>query len=159
MQFHPSYSYEDFFEGYRPVSERRRQVAFELDGQVRSANSPTRRPREHPAQPYVLIIDEINRANLAKVFGELYFLLEYRDERDRAALLGGDERSRCPQNLFIIGTMNTADRSIALVDAAMRRRFAFVPLHPMEPPIDRVLRTWLKVNARSQRNAEIRSTN
>ncbi len=72
----------------------------------------------------------MNRANLAKVFGELYFLLEYRDRVDRPAVPADDEAFTLPKNLFIIGTMNTADRSIALVDAAMRRRFAFVELHP-----------------------------
>ena len=90
----------------------------------------------------MLVIDEMNRANLAKVFGELYFLLEY---RDRAIQLqyAPTEAFRLPENLFVIGTMNTADRSIALLDAAMRRRFAFVELHPDEPPVRDVLATSL----------------
>jgi 5-methylcytosine-specific restriction protein B len=141
VQFHPSYAYEDFFEGYRPVT-RDGQVVFEIKA------GPLRRlaedAAEEPATPHVLIIDEINRANLAKVFGELYFLLEYRDQS--VQLLYSDEGSEdfpLPANLFLIGTMNTADRSIALVDAAMRRRFAFVSLHPDDPHVRDVLRGWL----------------
>ena len=91
--------------------------------------------RENPSTPYVLIIDEINRANLAKVFGELYFLLEYRDSSIDLLYSSGDDLGfTMPQNVFIIGTMNTADRSIALVDTAMRRRFAFKALHPSTEP-------------------------
>jgi 5-methylcytosine-specific restriction enzyme B len=97
--------------------------------------------RKNPETNYVLVIDEINRGNIAKVFGELYFLLEYRDES--IVLLYGDERFQLPSNVFIIGTMNTTDRSIALLDAAMRRRFAFVELHPDKEPTSKVLRRWL----------------
>ena len=90
------------------------------------------------------MIDEINRGNLARVFGELYFLLEYRDsEMD---LQYSDEPFSLPDNLYIIGTMNTADRSIALVDLALRRRFYFVEFHPDEEPVKNVLRNWLKAN-------------
>ena len=87
--------------------------------------------RDDPGNPYVLIVDEINRANLAKVFGELYFLLEYRD-RTISLLYSSEDTGgfSLPENVYLIGTMNTADRSIALVDAAMRRRFAFLSLHP-----------------------------
>jgi 5-methylcytosine-specific restriction protein B len=88
------------------------------------------------------VVDEINRGNLAKVFGELYFLLEYRD-RGIALQYSPEVEFRLPPNLFIIGTMNTADRSIALVDSALRRRFYFVPFTPTEPPFDEVLRRWL----------------
>ena len=105
---------------------------------------------DNPSTPYVLIIDEINRGNLAKVFGELYFLLEYRDQHGRPACtptrrIGG---SRCRSNVLIIGTMNTADRSIALVDTAMRRRFAFESLHPSVEPTRGLLRRWLKAEGR-----------
>lgn len=104
-------------------------------------SSPT--PLEKsPHTPHILIIDEINRANLAKVFGELYFLLEYRDE-SIALQYSPDNTFSLPKNLYLIGTMNTADRSIALVDAAMRRRFAFVSMHPRHEPVRGLLRRWL----------------
>ena len=90
----------------------------------------------------MLVIDEINRGNIAKVFGELYFLLEYRD--DAAVLQYSDEQFELPANLLVIGTMNTADRSIALLDAALRRRFHFVPFFPGKPPVDDLLRRWLR---------------
>jgi 5-methylcytosine-specific restriction protein B len=141
VQFHPSYTYEDFFEGFRPVQGDNHQLTFDLrPGPFRQLVDAA---RQHPSDPYLLIIDEINRANLAKVFGELYFLLEYRD--DAISLLYSAEREfTLPPNVFVIGTMNTADRSIALVDAAMRRRFAFVELHPSEPPTAGLLASWLK---------------
>ena len=87
------------------------------------------------------MIDEINRGNLAKVFGELYYLLEYRDREMR--LQYSEEPFSLPGNLHIIGTMNTADRSIALVDLALRRRFYFVEFHPDRPPIRGLLRRYL----------------
>lgn len=142
VQFHPSYSYEDFFEGYRPTPDG----AFALKpGPMRKVVDQA---RENPSTPYFLIIDEINRGNLAKIFGELYFLLEYRERNvDLLYADDGDEAGfSLPANVFIIGTMNTADRSIALVDAAMRRRFAFLPLHPDEVPTKHVLRRWLAAN-------------
>ncbi|MEV1328539.1 DUF4357 domain-containing protein [Micromonospora costi] len=150
VQFHPSYSYEDFFEGFRPrEDEGTREVAFRLtDGPLRElADLAAREGNRHI--PYFLIIDEINRANLAKVFGELYFLLEYRNRSVRLTYSGDD--FALPSNLFVIGTMNTADRSIALVDAAMRRRFAFVELSPRTEPTSGLLRRWL---TRDQRNLE-----
>ncbi|MYA61488.1 MAG: AAA domain-containing protein, partial [Dehalococcoidia bacterium] len=87
-------------------------------------------------------IDEINRGNIAKLFGELYFLLEYRD-RDIRLQYSNDTFSM-PPNLYIIGTMNTADRSIALVDLALRRRFYFMEFHPDRPPIKGLLHRWLE---------------
>lgn len=142
VQFHPAYSYEDFFEGYRPVATGDGRVALEL------RPGPFRRLVDRAAQdsatPYVLIIDEINRANLAKVFGELYFLLEYRNRSVDLLYSSGDDRGfSLPRNVVILGTMNTADRSIALVDAAMRRRFAFVELHPDTEPTRSLLDRWL----------------
>ncbi|MBG0818400.1 AAA family ATPase [Planomonospora sp. ID82291] len=141
VQFHPSYTYEDFFEGFRPVQRADGQLAFELrPGPFRQLVEAA---RQHPSDPYILIIDEINRANLAKVFGELYFLLEYRD--DAISLLYSAEADfTLPENIFVIGTMNTTDRSIALVDAAMRRRFRFVELHPDLVPVRGLLGRWLE---------------
>lgn len=134
VQLHPAYAYEDLVQGYRPTAD-----GFVLrDGPlVQLANQA----KEHPGDLFVLIIDEINRGNVAAVLGELYFLLEYRDQAAR--LQYADTDFRLPSNLLIIGTMNTADRSIALLDAALRRRFYFVTLAPHEAPIDQVLRSWL----------------
>jgi 5-methylcytosine-specific restriction enzyme B len=142
VQFHPAYSYEDFFEGFRPVAGEAGTVGFRLQP------GPFRRivdqARERPQSPYVLIIDEINRGNLAKIFGELYFLLEYRDQAIELLYSSGDEQAfTLPPNVFLLGTMNTADRSIALVDTAMRRRFSFVRLHPSEEPAKSMLARWL----------------
>jgi 5-methylcytosine-specific restriction protein B len=140
VQFHPSYTYEDFFEGYRPRTVSGGQLSFELrPGPLRFlADAAT----EDPQTAYILVIDEINRANLAKVFGELYFLLEYREE-SIGLQYSPDDKFSLPRNLYLIGTMNTADRSIALVDTAMRRRFAFVEMHPREEPVRGLLRRWL----------------
>jgi hypothetical protein len=136
VQFHPSYAYEDFVQGFRPARDG---SGFELrDGPLlRIAEAA----RQEPDVTHVLIIDEINRGNIAKVFGELYFLLEYRDEPMQ--LQYSDMPFTMPKNLWIIGTMNTADRSIALIDAALRRRFYFVPFFPDEPPVQGLLRRWL----------------
>ena len=87
------------------------------------------------------MIDEINRGNVAKVFGELYYLLEYREREVRLQYSGAP--FSLPKNLYIIGTMNTADRSIALVDLALRRRFHFQEFHPDDAPIKDLLRHWL----------------
>ena len=142
VQFHPSYAYEDFIEGIRPTLEGS-QTAFRLvRGPLRHAADAA---RKEPDARQFLVIDEINRGNLAKVFGELYFLLEYRD--DEIQLPYSQERFRLPKNLYLIGTMNTADRSIALVDLALRRRFHFVDFYPDEPPVEGLLRRWLQHNA------------
>lgn len=141
VQFHPSYAYEDFFEGLRPRLQQDGSggVTFDLvPGPLRRMAA---RALENPSVPYVLIIDEINRANLAKVFGELYFLLEYRGTS--VSLQYSDDTFSLPRNLYLIGTMNTADRSIALVDAAMRRRFYFQGLFPSSAPVDGLLGRWL----------------
>ncbi len=121
VQFHPAYSYEDFIQGIRPQSQNGILAYPLVPGRFlefcKKAES-----REHTC---VLIIDEINRANLAQVFGELMYLLEY---RDKEIPLAGGNRFRIPKNVRIIGTLNTADRSIANIDHALRRRFAFIEL-------------------------------
>jgi 5-methylcytosine-specific restriction protein B len=140
VQFHPSYTYEDFFEGFRPKPGGDGTLTFELTaGPFRDFADAA---GGNPSTPYILIIDEINRANLAKVFGELYFLLEYRDE-PVSLQYSPTKEFTLPKNLFIIGTMNTADRSIARIDAAMRRRFAFVELDPRVAPVRGLLARWL----------------
>lgn len=150
VQFHPSYSYEDFFEGYRPKPSG----GFEL--RVGPLRRIAAEASEHPNDPYVLVIDEINRGDIAKIFGELYFLLEYRDEGIELLYSeSGSEPFVLPPNLFILGTMNTADRSIALFDSALRRRFSFVPLFPSEPPTVLVLERWLEKNGSSDEPARL----
>lgn len=140
VQFHPSYAYEDFVEGYRPVALKGGTPGFER------RPGPLKRIAEAaattPEATHFLIIDEINRGNVAKVFGELYFLLEYR-KRSITLQYSSDEKFSLPENLWIIGTMNTADRTIALLDAALRRRFHFVPFFPNEAPIKGLLRRWM----------------
>ena len=142
VQFHPSYTYEDFFQGYRPVTSTTGSLTYELkDGPLRRI---VQQAVTNPEFNYVLVIDEINRGNLAKIFGELYFLLEYRNQPIKLQYSKDDgDFFVLPANLFLIGTMNTSDRSIALLDAAMRRRFSFVELHPDKPPVNTVLRKWL----------------
>lgn len=157
VQFHPAYTYEDFFEGFRPVlvkaGDGAGTVGFEIhEGPLRRL---VRRARDEPDKGFVLIIDEINRADLAKVFGELYFLLEYRDQAVDLLYSPDDQSFTLPSNLYIIGTMNTADRSIALVDDAMRRRFAFVSLHPDETPVRSLLRRWSEHHELGDRAARL----
>ena len=147
VQFHPSYAYEDFVRGFRP-KQVNDQLVYELkDGPLLLAAQSA---SSEPETKHFLVIDEINRGNLAKVFGELYFLLEYRDKSITLQYRkDGEEDFTMPSNLYIIGTMNTADRSIALVDLALRRRFYFVEFHPDEEPVRGVLRRWLEANGKS----------
>lgn len=148
VQFHPSTSYEDFFEGYRPITSSDDRIAYKLiSGPLRIMADRAEADPLH--RPHILVIDEINRANLAKVLGELLFLLEYRDKEIRP-LYRPEEPFSLPKNLWIIGTMNTADRSIATVDAALRRRFHFVPFIPddrEDNPISGLLARWLDDNS------------
>ena len=142
VQFHPSYSYEDFVEGFRPTLTDAGQAGFKLtEGPLRRIAA---KAGENPGSTFVLVIDEINRGNVAKVLGELYFLLEYRNET--VSLQYSGDRFSLPENLWFIGTMNTTDRSIALVDAALRRRFYFFGFFPDEPPVRGLLSRWLEVN-------------
>ena len=138
VQFHPSYAYEDFVQGFRPSSQDGGSGFVLRDGPLLQAAYEA---ESDPDAKHFLVIDEINRGNLAKVFGELYFLLEYRDKKIQ--LQYSDKDFSLPGNLYIIGTMNTADRSIALVDMAFRRRFYFVDFHPDKPPIKDLLRKYL----------------
>ncbi len=124
VQFHPAYAYEDFMQGIRPETGANGQLTYPMQpGRFLDFCREARRRKGR----CVLIIDEINRAPLSRVFGELMYLLEY---RGKEIPLAGGQRFSIPENVRLIGTMNTADRSIALVDHALRRRFAFLPLYP-----------------------------
>ena len=143
VQFHPTYAYEDFIEGIRPVMTNEHDHNATLD--AADDSTPSLHPlaanalryelrdgvfkkvvkeaqTNYPA-PYFVILDEINRANLPRVFGELLFALEYRGEDNQVSLAYSNDDFYIPDNLWVIGTMNTADRSVSLLDAAMRRRF------------------------------------
>jgi 5-methylcytosine-specific restriction enzyme B len=125
IQFHPSYSYEDFLEGRRPEPDDEGRIAYPVvPGRfLRFCEEARKRTGK-----CVLIIDEFNRANVSQVLGELLYLLEYRGES--LTLPTSNESFGVPKNVVILGTMNTADRSIAIVDLALRRRFVFIPLRP-----------------------------
>ena len=166
VQFHPSYAYEDFVQGFRPTL-RDGQAGFDLrDGPLlQMADQAWYGDSD---ERHFLVIDEINRGNLSKILGELYYLLEYRPKDDNAEdddaeddeiemrLQYSDEPFAMPPNLYIIGTMNTADRSIALVDLALRRRFHFVTFHPDEDPIKGLLGRWLDKYASDMKRVDDR---
>lgn len=154
VQFHPTYSYEDFVEGFRPVATSDGSGAA-LTVQPGPLKRIADEATKAPGKAFILVIDEINRANIAKVFGELYFLLEYRDQ-EIELLYSAGERFSLPQNLFIIGTMNTADRSIALLDAAMRRRFVFLSMDTDEAALAGVLASWSAAHGRPPGLAQLR---
>lgn len=129
LQFHPNLSYEDFVRGWRPAGDGRLEL---VDGPFLQISEAA---RKEPTEKYVIVIEEINRGNPAQILGELLTLLEA-DKRNADEALElcyskeDGERFFIPENLYVIGTMNIADRSLALVDLALRRRFAFVDLEP-----------------------------
>lgn len=123
VQFHQSYSYEDFIQGYRPSKD-----GFELENGT--FYKFCKEAEEDNERPYFFIIDEINRGNLSKILGELMMLIEKDKRGEKIKLLYSNEWFTVPQNVRIIGMMNTADRSLALMDYALRRRFAFFDFAP-----------------------------
>jgi 5-methylcytosine-specific restriction protein B len=141
VQFHPNLSYEDFVRGWRPTGEGKLSLA---DGVFMEA---IKAASKEPSSKFVVVIEEINRGNPAQIFGELLTLLEAGKRTPNEALelcypdADGKRRPvHIPENLYVVGTMNIADRSLALVDLALRRRFAFVGL---EPRLGQVWREWV----------------
>jgi 5-methylcytosine-specific restriction protein B len=138
VQFHPSLAYEDFVRGWRPAGDGRLDL---VDGIMMQAIQAA---ESEPDRPFVLVIEEINRGNPAQIFGEMLTLLEVSKRRRSEAIelayrKEPGERVHVPGNLYVIGTMNVADRSLAIVDLALRRRFAFIDL---EPRIGEAWRSW-----------------
>ena len=130
IQFHPSYSYEDFVRGIiaETVDEK---IKYSVKDKI--LGSFAQEALKDKDKPYVLVIDEINRANLSAVLGELIYALEYRGEAVQSMYaIEGENNLTLPPNLYIIGTMNTADRSVGHIDYAIRRRFAFVNILPKD---------------------------
>lgn len=125
VQFHQSYTYEDFIEGFRPTSAG---SGFEI--KKGSFYNFCKKAGEDLENEYFFIIDEINRGNLSKIFGELFMLIENDKRGNSLQLLYSDEKFNVPSNVYIIGMMNTADRSLAMLDYALRRRFAFFTMNP-----------------------------
>lgn len=138
VQFHPNLSYEDFVRGWRPSGDGKLTL---VDGAFMEAIEDAR----NTSRPYVVVIEEINRGNPAQIFGEMLTLLEADKRNSNEALelsyrRSPNEKVYIPSNLYVIGTMNIADRSLALVDLALRRRFAFIDL---EPKLNQSWRNWL----------------
>ena len=129
VQFHPAYSYEDFVRGIVAETNENGNISYKVENRVLAEFA--KKAQANPNGKYVLIIDEINRANLPSVLGELIYALEYRGMAVTTMYeLEGDRQITLPENLYIIGTMNTADRSVGHIDYAIRRRFAFVNVDP-----------------------------
>lgn len=135
IQFHPAYSYEDFVRGIIAETSESGNISYQVENKILASFAVS--ALENPNGNYVLIIDEINRANLSAVLGELIYALEYRGEAVKSMYsFKGEREIVLPNNLFILGTMNTADRSVGHIDYALRRRFAFVEVLPEESVIE-----------------------
>lgn len=146
VQFHQSYSYEDFIQGIRPVTNDHGQLEYQVrDGIFKRFCDVA---RHNPDQRFVLIIDEINRGNISRIFGELLLLLEYRAGHHVTLPYASpnDAPFTIPANVYLIGTMNSADRSLAQIDYALRRRFNFYRLAPISDGQAPILQRWLASN-------------
>jgi 5-methylcytosine-specific restriction protein B len=134
VTFHPSYGYEDFIEGFKPTRALGGGLNLRLvDGIFKRV---CRTAAADPDRPYLVVIDEVNRGNLPKIFGELITLLELDKRGFEVRLPQSGESFAVPPNVYVLATMNTADRSIRLLDAALRRRFAFHELMPDREPLE-----------------------
>ena len=150
LQFHPNMSYEDFVRGWRPSSGSSSQSDTADSGRLELVDGPLLKAiqdaKDNCERKFVIVIEEINRGNPANIFGEMLTLLEADKRTEKEALMlsysrKGDERVYVPDNLYIIGTMNVADRAIALVDLALRRRFGFFNL---KPEFNKIWKEWVK---------------
>ena len=133
ITFHQNFAYEDFIEGIRPVLDEEKTLSYEMRPGIFKLLVEAAKERQH--ERFVLIVDEINRGNIAKIFGDLITLIEDSRRTGRAdetnvTLPYSGESFGVPDNLYLIGTMNTADRSIQLLDTALRRRFTFIEMMP-----------------------------
>jgi hypothetical protein len=146
VQFHQSYGYEDFIEGIRPQSNGGQIEYNVLPGIFKRVCTDAAKP-EAEGKKFVIIIDEINRGNISRIFGELLLLLEYRNLGIELQYQKEGELFAIPKNVYVIGTMNTTDRSLAQIDYALRRRFYFYRLMPVVDGHSPVLKAWLAAQA------------
>ena len=146
IQFHQSYSYEDFIEGIKPKLSETEKTIVGFEKKEGIFKHLAHKCLQNLDKKFVLIIDEINRGNISKIFGELIYLLEYRNENESIHLTySPTKKFYIPDNLYLIATMNSADRSIAFVDYALRRRFYFIDFYP--DANGEILSKWLKKNS------------
>ncbi len=162
VQFHQNYSYDDFVRGYKPD-----ETSFNIKDGI--FYSFCKKALEHPTLDYFFIIDEINRGNVSKIFGELLMLIECDHRGETIKLSVGGDEFTVPENIYIIGMMNTADRSLALIDYALRRRFGFVDIEPgfkaggfkrvcekiNNPKLDALIQVVGKLNSKIEKDSSL----